>query len=389
MRWIVVVVLLLHGLIHLLGFAKAFGLAEAAQLSQPIGRSMGLVWIGAPVLMVVASVAFIAAPRWFWVVGGCALVLSQSAIVASWSDAKFGTLANVLLLAAVVFRFGSHGPPSLRQEFAENVRAGLAVAAAPRLVHEGDLRGLPEPVRRYLRVTGAVGQPQVVNFRATWRGRIRSSASDPWMDFHAEQYNFYSGTPSRLFFMDATMKGLPVDVFHRFVGEAATFRVRLLSLVTMVNGKGPVMNRAETVTVFNDLCVFAPSMLVDPAIQWQEVDARTARARFARGAETIGAELTFNDAGELVDFASDDRPSASADGKSFTPQRWTTPLGKYRSFGARRVFTVGEARYDAASGSYAYGEFEVLTIDYNVGVEGVARGQGPSAASAATVSIQP
>ncbi len=110
-------------------------------------------------------------------------------------------------------------------------------------------------------------------------------------------------------------------MFHRFIGDSATFRVRLLSVFTMVSAKGPVMDRAETVTVFNDLCVLAPPMLIDPAIQWQEVDAHTVRARYTRGAETIGAELTFNDAGELVDFASDDRPSASADGKSFNPQR--------------------------------------------------------------------
>jgi len=383
MRWVVVVVLLLHGLIHLFGFVKAFGLAEMNQLSQPIGRSMGLVWVGASVLMVAACVAFIATPRWFWVVGACALVLSQWAIFASWSDARFGSLANLLLLAAVVFRFASHGPISLREEFAETVRAGLAMAATPPVVREDDLRALPDLVRRYLRVTGSVGQPQVVNFRATWRGRIRSSASAPWMAFDAEQYNFYSDTPSRLFFMDATMKGLPVDVFHRFVGEGATFRVRLLSLLTMVSAKGPVMNRAETVTLFNDLCVLAPSMLVDPAIQWQAIDAHTARARYTRGAETIGADLTFNDAGELVDFASDDRPAASADGKSFTPQRWTTPIKNYRSFGARRVCTVGEARYDAPTGSYAYGEFELLTIDYNVGVEPTARARNPSAAAVA------
>ncbi len=375
MRWVLVVVLLLHGLIHLLGFAKAFGLAELSQLSEPIGRTMGLVWIGAAVLMVVASLAFVAAPRWFWLVGACALVLSEAAIISSWSDAKLGTLANGLLLVAVIFRFASHGPISLREEFTRSVRAGLALSAPPRLVGEDDLSELPEAVRRYVRVTGSVGQPQVMSFRATWKGRIRSSASEPWMAFDAEQYNFYRGTPSRLFFMDATMKGLPVDVFHRFVGDAATFRVRLLSLFTMVNAKGPVMNRGETVTLFNDLCVLAPSMLVDRAIEWREVDAHTVRARYTRGAETIGAELTFNDAGELVDLASDDRPSASADGKSFTPQRWTTPLRNYRSFGPRRVSTFGETRYDAPSGSYAYGEFELVSVDYNVGVDGPDRAQ--------------
>ncbi len=45
MRWIVVGVLALHGLIHAMGFAKAFGLAELPQLVQPISRAMGVAWL--------------------------------------------------------------------------------------------------------------------------------------------------------------------------------------------------------------------------------------------------------------------------------------------------------------------------------------------------------
>ena len=306
-------------------------------------------------------------PRVFWLVGAGALVLSQVVIATAWTDAKLGTLANVLLLLGVVYGFASHGPVSLRAEYGEAVRAGLARAPAPRRVSENDLLGLPEPVQKYLRVTGSVGQPQVFSFRATWKGRIRGSASEPWMAFDAEQYNFYGSPPSRLFFMDATMKGLPVDVFHRFISDSATFRVRLLSAFTMVDAKGPEMNRAETVTLFNDLCLLAPAMLIDPSIQWETMDAHAARARYTRGTETISAELRFNEAGELVDFMSDDRLAASADGKSFTRQRWTTPVRAYRSFGNRRVSTVGEARWEAAAGAFAYGEFELVGIQYNAG----------------------
>ena len=42
MRSVLAVLLVLHGLIHLLGFAKAFGFAELNQLKEPISRSMGL-----------------------------------------------------------------------------------------------------------------------------------------------------------------------------------------------------------------------------------------------------------------------------------------------------------------------------------------------------------
>ena len=40
-RWVVVAVLVGHGLIHLLGVAKGFGWADVPQLKQPIGAGAG------------------------------------------------------------------------------------------------------------------------------------------------------------------------------------------------------------------------------------------------------------------------------------------------------------------------------------------------------------
>jgi hypothetical protein len=369
MRWVLFSVVVLHGLIHFLGAAKAFGLAELPQLRQPISHAMGLVWLAAAGLMLASAIALVAAPRWYWLLGAAALVTSQLAIGSAWSDAKFGTLANVVVLLGVAFGFVSEGPVSLRAEYRAQVREALARAPAARpLLGEEDLRNLPAPVRAYLRASGAVGQPQVGALRATWRGRIRAGASEPWMSFRAEQLNVYEErAPTRLFFMDATMKHLPIDVFHRFVGDAATFRVRLLSAFTMVDAKGPEMDRAETVTLFNDLCILAPSRLVDPAIRWEAIDAHRARARYTRGKETIAAELVFDDAGELVDFVSDDRTAASADGKRFTPRRWRTPVQSHRTLGPRRVMSRAEARWVTASDDFAYLELELVDLAYDVG----------------------
>jgi hypothetical protein len=162
------------------------------------------------------------------------------------------------------------------------------------------------------------------------------------------------------------MKGLPVDVYHRFIAESATFRVRLLSLFTMVDAKGPVMDQSETVTLLNDLCILAPSALLDPALRWESSDASSARVAFRRGAYTVRATLYFNEAGELVDFVSDDRSRASPDGKTFTPERWSTPLSEYRAFGARRLASRGQALTHAADGTFAYAELELQSVDYNI-----------------------
>jgi hypothetical protein len=219
-------------------------------------------------------------------------------------------------------------------------------------------------VQRYVRVAGAIGQPRVRRVRATWRGRIRANPGSPWMPFTAEQYNVLE-EPARFFFMDATRSHLPVDVFHAFQRGAASMRVRLLSLVPLVNASGPEVTRAETVTLFNDLCLLAPAALVDPAIRWDPLDERSARGHYTVGSNTISAVLSFNDEGELVNFTSEDRLVQSAGGTRWTRQPWSTPVGAYRQFGPWRVSSRGEGRWHPPEGAFTYIELELLDLRAN------------------------
>jgi hypothetical protein len=236
------------------------------------------------------------------------------------------------------------------------------------VVTEADLAHLPKPVAEHVRRSGAVGQPRVSHLRARIYGRIRASAHSRWMTYTGEQVNTFGPTASRLFWMDARMFGLPVDVLHVFVGQAATMRVKLCSLLRMVNAAGPDMDRAETVTLFNDLCILAPAALIDAAIDWQPIDDTRVRGVFTRGEQTVTAELLFRD-GDLVDFVSDDRMSTSTDGTTFTPQPWSTPVSDYRTFGTRRLAARGEGRWHtvAPKGEFAYLEYNLDAISVNPG----------------------
>jgi hypothetical protein len=279
-------------------------------------------------------------------------------------------------LAAVAWLF-ARGPLSLRAEFRRDVARELAAVGPARTVSDEELRRLPEPVRRYLRATGALAIPAPASLRARWRGRIRGAPDEPWMALTAEQVITFGATPSRLFLIDARKGGIPVDVYHRFVGDAATFRVRLASLVPILGARGPEMNHTETVTLFNELSFVAPGRLADPSIRWEELDATSARATFTRGRETISAELRFDADGMLVDFVSDDRSRSSPDGKSFTRMRWSTPLRDPRSFGPLRLPSRGEARWHAPDGSsFAYIELELVEL-----VSDPAAPRGPAASA--------
>jgi hypothetical protein len=366
MKWLFAGLLLIHGLIHLMGFAKAYGYAELPQLTQPISRPLGLVWLGSAGLFLATLVALFAWPRGWWLIGVVALVTSQAAIIPSWTDAKFGTLANGIVLAGVVYGFASNGPTSFRSEFERAVGAGLMRSTSQPILTEADLAPLPPAVRKYLRRTGAVGKPQVQNFHATFRGRIRGGPTATWMDFTGEQYNFYD-LISRLFIMDASMYGVPFEAFHRFTGDSATMRVRVASIFPMVDAKGPEMTNAETVTLFNDMCVFAPGSLVDPKIEWRDLDLLRVSGRFIHDGVVVEAVLTFNEAGELVDFVSEDRLAGSPDGRSFTPMRWSTPLSDYRAFGSHTLSAQGTGRWHPEGGEpYDYIQIFLTDIQYNL-----------------------
>ena len=365
MRWMVAVLLAVHGLIHLLGFAKAFGYAALPQLTQPISREMGWVWLAAGVLVVASAVTMIAWPRRLWIVGAVALVISEAVILSAWRDAWAGTVVNVVLLLAVAHGWLVEGPRSFRAQLERDVAAGLARPLEAPVVTEADLAPLPEPVQRYLRATGVVGQPRVRNYRLRFRGRIRSGPDARWMAFEADQHSF-ADQPTRLFLMRARMFALPVEAFHRLIGGHATMQVKIAGAMPMVDARGDEMDRSEAVTLFNDMCVLAPGTLLDPAIAWEPVSARTVRARFTNGGHTISATLLFGDDSLLTNFISDDRSRSSLDGKVFTRLRFSTPLRDYRDFGPTRLAAHGEARWVLPEGEFTYGEFDLQEVAYNV-----------------------
>jgi hypothetical protein len=368
MRIALALLLTIHGLIHVMGFAKAFDLAKLEALKEPISKPMGIVWLAGAILFVGAVVALWASPRAFWAVAAAAIVVSQIAIASAWSDAKVGTAANVVALVAAVYGAFAWGPFGLTARYEELSRAVLRGAPAAGLVTEDDLARLPKPVARYLRGVGVVGKPRVTSYRVRMKGRIRASADAPWMEFTAEQHSRVEPL-TRLFSMKATMKGLPVDVLHTYLADGAEMRVRVLSLYPMVDASGAGLTRTETVTVLNDMCLLAPATLLDPRLTWDSIDDRSVGVTLKNGEHAVHATLSFGDDGALASFVSDDRPALAEDNRTFVPQRWSTPVHAYGSFGPYRLPARGDARYAPASGEFAYAEMEMTDYAFNPGAE--------------------
>lgn len=353
------ILVVLHGLLHTLGFVKAFDISELNLLTQNISRPFGILWLSACVLLVIAA-AMLAFEngKWMWL-GLIGILISQTLIIYFWQDAKFGTVANVIIFFGIVAEFASSG---YYRRYQRDVRTGLQQKAyfENSDLTETDVASLPGPVKKYMRYSGSVGKRKVNNFNIEFTGKIRKDEQSAWMPFTSQQYNFMQ-TPTRLFFMKAVMKNLPVAGYHSFKDGHAFMDIRLLSLFKVQFQDGPEMDLSETVTFFNDMCCLAPGTLIDKRITWLAVDGNRVKASFTNNHISVSAWLYFSDAGALVNFVSDDRYSADA-GRQLP---WSTPLKDYQQINGYTLMDNAETIYSYPDRDLCYGTFKLVSVNYN------------------------
>ncbi len=276
--------------------------------------------------------------------------------------AAFVALA-VLLVAIAWLGWQVRTGGALRARFERDVAAARAAAPEAHVVSADELVGVPDPVQRYVAWAGAIGRAFPVEYRARFRGRIRSGASTPWMPMEVEQVSF-TRPPARFFFLRATMMGLPVIGLHRFVDGHASMDIRIAGVFPVLRASGPEMDRSETVTLLNDMAMLAPASLLDSTVTWEAVTFDTAVAVFTHAGNTVRARLGFDSSGQLTDFVSDDRLRASGDGRTFVRQRWSTPMSQHGRFGNHRLPSRGVARWHSPEGVEDYAELEVVDVSW-------------------------
>ena len=229
---------------------------------------------------------------------------------------------------------------------------------------DNDIAHLPLPVRKYIYYTGAVGRSKPQNVRITFDAKMISNPGSEPINAISEQYNFF-GSFTRLFLMKARKMFIPFQAFHTYRENEATFIVRVANLFNIVDEKGGELTAAETVTLLNDMCIFAPGNLYDKRLSWKEIDSLSCQVTLENGKYKVSAILSFNQNGELINFVSDDRYVLQNDG-TMKRMRWSTPVKDYKEFDGRRIPTYGETIWNYPDGDFTYGTFRLKNISYNV-----------------------
>lgn len=111
MKTAIILIILLHGLIHLMGFVKAFNLAEIGELTLPVSRGWGLLWFLTALTLILSGVLWMLNISSWWIPAIIGVILSQILVFTFWQDARFGSIPNLIIFLFIVSVFVRHTPP--------------------------------------------------------------------------------------------------------------------------------------------------------------------------------------------------------------------------------------------------------------------------------------
>ena len=348
MRFAIAALLVIHGLIHLMGFFRP-----------SLGRGLGVVWLGAAILLVAAGVLRVLEQEAWWIPAALGLVISQSLIIRQWSDAKAGTIANVLLLPVII----GFATMRFHRANADHARALLARAptAAPANLTEEDIASLPSPVKRWLEGSGAIGKPRARTVRLLQRGEMRTSPTGPFMHAEAKQY-FTVDEPGFVWTVDVTMFGVvPVVGRDTCIDGRTRMFIQAGGLVTVADGTGEKFDQGGLLRYLGEIIWF-PSAALAPSISWEPIDDTKAKATISHRGTTASAVFEFDDRGRLTTM------SAKRYFNGETLEDWSIPITEWKSLRGISMPTRGSAVWKLSpekGGDFEYYRWEILDVETN------------------------
>ena len=360
MRILFALIVILHGLIHFLGFAKAFNYGRFKSLKEPISRPAGLIWLLATFLFLISGIlCLFRGPAW-WMWALPAMVLSQVVIFLAWKDARFGTIANVIVLAGVILGYASW---DFRTMVKKELAAFLPVTSSSQnLLTEDALVSLPPVVQTWIRRAGAVGKPipQTVHLKQT--GQMRTTPGGNWMPVEAEQWF----TPMRPgFFWAADVRAAPGFYLvgrDRYSEGKGHMLIKMLSLFPVADAKGPETDQGSMLRYLAET-VWFPSGALHESIQWEQLDSSSAKATMNWGGITASGIFRFDAKGDPLSFEAKryyDREEGA------TLEDWfirIEPNG-IREFGGIRIPSRSAVSWKLKEGDFNWFNLEITELEY-------------------------
>jgi hypothetical protein len=362
MRIVLTILIAIHGVIHLFGFLKAFGISDFNAISHPITKTFGTIWLLTFVLFVTNTVLLIAQSNYWWIIGIVGAILSQFLIINYWSDAKFGTIVNVIILSATIIGYSSFNfkEKIKRERITQFENSQLKNR---NIVTEKSLLDLPAIVQKWLSNSGIIGKKLISNVYLTQKLQLKLKPEQAtWNKGTAEQYftiqppafNWNINTKANSIF---SVTGR--DKFEDGKGEMA---IKLLSIIPVANAENDEKVNQATLQRYLAEIIWFPSASLSEYIKWETIDDNSARATMEYRRTKGSGVFHFDIDGNFEKFVAM-RYQNSSDAE---PTEWTVAAIKIEERNGIKIPIECEASWELESNKWTWLKLKITDIQYNV-----------------------
>ena len=361
MKIVFLIIVLIHGLIHLLGFVQSFGFKEIKELTLPISKSMGFIWLTATILFLTYGLLYFLDSKYAWLFGIAAVVISQIIIILFWQDAKFGTIPNIIIILVSITLLGYYNFQKFTQQETDYLLSRNKITENS-IVDENDIEHLPEPVKNWLHNSGAVGKPFISIGKVKQKAEMKMKPEQKnWMTATAIQYTTINN-PAFIWTVDVKMNSLlhfqGRDKFENGKGEML---IKMNSLITVVNEHGEKLDEGALQRYLAEM-VWFPSLALSPYITWEQIDSLSAKATMNYKGTSGSGTFYFNSKGDVTKFFALRYKDNNEGAKRYG---WTINISDYKTFEGIKVPAKMAATWKLDKGEWTWLKLEVTDIKFN------------------------
>ncbi len=365
MKSLLITIIVLHAFIHILGFLKAFSLAEIQQLTVPIGKVRGMLWLLTLILFCIGSILYgISQYTWsVWLIA--AVTLSQILVIYSWSDAKFATILNTLILIVAIVGFAEMQFTAMVKKEIEELTNNIPPRTRVDIINETDIHTMPQCVRQWLNSSGIIGKEKITTAYIRQKVEMKTSPEQKnWYAAEAEQY-YTIRKPAFIWSVDMTMMYfVPVAGCDKFTNGKGEMLIKLGSLIPIVQSADNANINEGTMQRYLGEIVWFPSAALEPYITWQEIDTHSALATMNYMNTECEGVFTFDEVGNLKSFS-----TLRYMGDEKVKREWTITVDAMQSFNGVKIPSKLHATWKLNAGNWTWLNMEIEEVRYNSSFE--------------------
>lgn len=362
MRIALIILIIIHALIHLFGFLKAFGFVQFNEISVPISKLFGTIWLLASILLTIAFFLLIIQSNYWWLIAFLGILISQFLIFNYWSDAKVGSVLNLIILIALLVAFS-------KDRFIKKVADERTImfekidTVQEKILSQTMIEDLPLPLQKWILTNGAVGKQMVNNvYLEQDLLLLMKPGQKEWNKGKAKQI-FTTSPPA--FNWDISMKLnrlLPVVGRDKFVDGQGEMNIKMFSLLPLANAKNNSKIDQASMQRYLAEIVWFPSAVLSPYISWKTLDAYSVQATMEYNGTIASGVFYFNENGSFQKFVAlrykgvDDKQAL----------QWTVTALRIEERNGIKIPIECEATWKLANGDWTWLKLKITNIIYNI-----------------------